>query len=167
MFSNKKMIIISKSKRKFLRQFFLLKLLDFAYSISFVIMHHDSYLHSWIPCIINMGTENRSTLVGVPEVKLDKKLRILTVSIVVAPDRSLEWAQNNLWHESTECSHSILASHQRCQNSDSPLISSKFNIQGLTVPNVWLLEQNNLIYLWFHLLEEKKETRLCSNNPGR
>ena len=96
MFSNKKMIIISKSKRKFLRQFFLLKLLDFAYSISFVIMHHDSYLHSWIPCIINMGTENRSTLVGVPEVKLDKKLRILTVSIVVAPDRSLEWAQNNL-----------------------------------------------------------------------
>lgn len=93
MFSNKKMIIISKSKRKFLRQFFLLKLLDFAYSISFVIMHHDCYLHSWIPCIINMGTENRSTLVGVPEVKFDKKLRILTVSIVVAPDRSLEWAQ--------------------------------------------------------------------------
>lgn len=164
MFSNKKMIII-KSKRKFLRQFFLLKLLDFAYSIS--LMDHDCYLHSWIPCIINMGTENRSTLVGVREVKLDKKLRILTMSIVVAPDRSLEWAQNNLWHESTECSHSILAAHQRCQNSDSPLISSKFNIQGLTVPNVWLLEQNNLIYLWFHLLEEKKETRLCSNNPGR
>lgn len=164
MFSNKKMIIISKSKRKFLRQFFLLKLLDFAYSIS---LDHDCYLHSWIPCIINMGTENRSTLVGVREVKLDKKLRILTMSIVVAPDRSLEWAQNNLWHESTECSHSILAAHQRCQNSDSPLISSKFNIQGLTVPNVWLLEQNNLIYLWFHLLEEKKETRLCSNNPGR
>ena len=43
-----------------------------------------------------MGTENRSTLVGVPEIKLDKKLRILTVSIVVAPDRSLEWAQDNL-----------------------------------------------------------------------
>ena len=96
MFSNKKMIIISKSKRKFLRQFFLLKLLDFAYSISFVIMDHDCYLHCWIPCIINMGNENRCTLVVVREVKLDKKLRILTVSIVVAPDRSLEWAQNNL-----------------------------------------------------------------------
>ena len=43
-----------------------------------------------------MGTEKRSTLEGVPEIKLDKKFRILTVSIVVAPSRSLEWGQNNL-----------------------------------------------------------------------
>ena len=33
MFSHKKMIIISKSKRKFLRQFFLLKLLDLLYQL--------------------------------------------------------------------------------------------------------------------------------------
>lgn len=55
-------------------------------------------------CIINAGTEKRSFN---PEIKLDKKFRILTVSIVVAPSRSLEWGQNNLLYESTECSHSI------------------------------------------------------------
>ena len=61
-------------------------------------------LHSWILCIINTGTEKRSFN---PEIKLDKKFRILTVPIVVAPSRSLEWGQNNLLYESTECSHSI------------------------------------------------------------
>ena len=61
-------------------------------------------LHSWILRIINTGTEKRSFN---PEIKLDKKFRILTVPIVVAPSRSLEWGQNNLLYESTECSHSI------------------------------------------------------------